>query len=237
MEATNLRYILTRAVMVILLIVAIIYGIGFLKKKQRKDAITDELKSLCSDSSFFRQFYAADAQRSLVKAVGLIAEANQLGMDPDGAIDVGLGVEKKYFVMEKEDQAPPLRHQIIRSCLRSNYENFRKLGYTQDFHTLQSLREGELPPVRNGPLAGSRAEVGTIIDAALSPGLDRVIANLEIRPVKEAATPMTDVEIAAAKRLASDLRTAGVIEETAEVRIIGALTARSAPESPEVPEE
>ena len=232
MEPQHIRYILTRAVTAILLIVAVLYGIGMLKKKQRKDAIISDLKSVCSDSSFFGQFHAEDARKTLVRGVGLIAEAKQLGLEPDKAIDGGLGIKEKYFAVDEDKTGPPIREGIIRSCLRSNYENFLKLGYTLDYHTLQGMKAGELPPVRTGPSAGSRAEIGTIIDAALSPGLDRVIANLEIRPHRKPDLPMTDVEIARAKQLAKNLSEAGVIEAAAAQRITESLTPKLPVETP-----
>lgn len=232
MEPQHIRYIITRAATAILLIVALLYGYGLLKKKQRTDVIIADLKSVCSDSSFFSQFHAEDAAKALVRGVGLIAEAKQLGMDPDKAIDGGLGIEEKIFAVETRDDGPPIRERIIRNSLRSNYENFLKLGYKPDFHTLEGMREGELPPVRTGPSAGSRAEIGAIIDPALSPGLDRVVANLEIRPPRKAGTRLTDVEIATAKRLASDLAEAGVIERAAAMRIAENLTPKEAEETP-----
>lgn len=230
MEPQNIRYILTRAVSAIVLIVAILYGVGLFKKKQRKDAIIADLKSVCSDSSFFRQFHTEDARKTLVRGVGLIAEAKQLGIDPDKVIDGGLGIKEKYFASDEDKNGVPIRESIIRSSLRANYENFLKLGYTPDFHTLQGMKDGELPPVRTGPSAGSRAEIGTIIDPKLSPGLDRVVANLEIRPPKKPGTPMSDVEIATAKQLAKNLSDAGVIETAAAARITESLT----PKPPEV---
>ena len=232
MEPQHIRYIITRAATAILLIVALLYGYGMLKKKQRKDAIVADLKSLCSDSSFFHQFHAEDAAKALVRGVGLIAEANQLGMEPDKAIDGGLGIAENIFAVETRDEGPPIRERIIRSSLRSNYENFLKLGYTADFHTLAGMREGELPPVRTGPSAGSRAEIGVIIDPAHSPGLDRVVANLEIRPPRQAGAALTDVEIATAKRLASDLAEAGVIERQAALGIAEKLTPKEPAEKP-----
>ena len=66
--------------------------------------------------------------------------------------------------------------------------------------------------------------MGTIIDPSLSPGIDKVMANLEIRPPKAKGLPMSDVEIAAAKQLAASLALAGVIEESAERRISDSLT-------------
>lgn len=224
MEAPSPSYILSRALFVIAAIVAVLYGMSYLKTHQRRAAITAELRSITSDSSFFQQFYAADAEKSLVRAVALMAEANQIGIDPDTAIDRGLGIKKKYFAMDGDRDEPPTKDKIIRHSLRSNFENFRKLGYTPDFHTLDSMKKGELPPIAAGPLSGTRPEVGTIIDPALSPGMERVIANLEIRPRREEKLPPSDVEIAAAKRLANDLADAGIIEESAKKRILEKLS-------------
>ena len=212
------RYILTRTIAVILVIVVALYIFGFIKKKQRINSVISELKSLSSESSFFRQFSAEDAERTLVRAVGLIAEAKKLGLDPEVTISRGLGVKEKYFNTD-DDHEPTSREQLIRFTLRSNYENFRKLGYIPDFHTLESLKKGDLPPVRTGALQGNRAEVGTIIDHALSPGLETIVANLEIRPLRNTNLPVTDVETAIAGKLANDLEEAGVIEETALKRI------------------
>lgn len=224
MDSTNIRYILTRAGAVILAIVMALYALGYMKKRNRQAALVAELKSLSSDSSFFHQFYAEDARKSLIRAVGVIAEANNLGLEPDKAINRGLGMEEKYFAIDEDKEAPPLRESLVRATLRANYENFRKLGYEADFHTLEMMRDGELPPVRTGPQAGTKAEVGTIIDPALSPGIDKVMANLEIRPPREKGVPMSDVEIAAAKQLAANLALAGVIEEAAGRRIGESLT-------------
>ncbi len=234
MEPQHIRYILSRAVTVIVLIVAILYGLSFHKKKQRKDAIIADMKSVCSDSSFFRQFHAQDARKTLIRGVALIAEAKQLGLDPDKVIDGGLGIEEKYFAMDEDKEEVPMKENIIRASLRSNYENFIKLGYTPDFRTLKIMKDGEIPPpVRTGFSAGSRAEIGTIIDPNLSPGIDCVIANLEIRPPKKPGTPMTDVEIASAKQLAKNLAQAQVIEKVAAERIIESLT----PKPPEDPDK
>lgn len=229
MEAPSPRYILTRAVFLIALVVAVLYGISFTKRKQRESGIIAELKSITSDSSYFQQFYAADAQRSLVRAIALMAEANQLGVSPDEAIDGGLGIERKYFTTDEDKNEPPPRHKIIRSSLRSNYENFRKLGYTADFQTLQGMKKGELPAIPKGPQSGQKPEIGPIIDPALSPGMERVIANLELRPARQEKAKASDVEIAAAKQLARDLFEAGLIEESARDRILDKLSPEAVP--------
>jgi len=229
MEAPSPRYILSRAVFLIAALIVVLYGISFFKRKQRESAIIAELKSITSDSSFFQQFYAADAQKSLVKAIALMSEANQLGLSPDEAIDGGLGIERKYFTTDEDKNEPPARDKIIRSSLRSNYENFRKLGYTADFHTLQGMKNGELPAIPSGPQSGQKPEIGTIIDPALSPGMERVIANLELRPARSEKSKPSDVEIAAAKQLARDLFEAGLIEESAKERILEKLSPDAKP--------
>ncbi|MEO5715058.1 MAG: hypothetical protein ABIT37_16385 [Luteolibacter sp.] len=229
MEAPSPRYILTRAVFLIAAVVVVLYGVSFIKRKQRQSAIVAELKSIASDSSFFQQFYAADAQKSLVKAIALMAEANQLGLSPDKSIDGGLGIERKYFTTDEEMKEPSAHDKIIRSSLRSNYENFGKLGYTADFHTLQGMKTGELPAIPSGPQSGQKPEIGTIIDPALSPGMERVIANLELRPARPENAKPSDVEVAAAKQLARDLYEAGIIEESARDRILEKLSPDAKP--------
>jgi hypothetical protein len=225
MESPSPRYILTRAIFLIAAIFAILSGFNFVKKKQRQTAIIAELKSISSDSSFFKQFYPVDAQKALVRAVALIAEANQLGIPPEKAIDRGLGIEEVFFDSNTNPYEPTPREKIIRSSLGSNYENFLKLGFKADFHTLGAMREGKLPVLPDGPLAGKNPMIANLIDPSISPGIDKVIANLEIRPPQTEAHVPTDIEIAAAKQLARDLADAKIIEEPARDRILEKLAA------------
>lgn len=224
MEAPSPRYILTRAAFIIALVVVVLYGISFFKRYQRQAGIVAELKLISSESSFFKQFNPEDARKSLVRAVALVAEAKELGQAPDTTIDRALGVEKKYFNTDGGRAEPPPRDKLIRQSLRSNYENFLKIGYKPDFHTLAAMKEGALPPIPSGTDAGKRAIIGSIIDPALSPGIDTVIANLEIRPPQLEDRARTDVETALAKQLARDLAYARVIEESVSERILGDLS-------------
>jgi len=219
MQAPAPAIIIKRALLVIALLVALLYGFGFIKKKQRVSELVNESQTLATDSSFFHQFYPEDARKTLIRAIGLIAAANELGMTPGTFIDRTLGIEKEFLSSTLERDEDP-RQILIRKTLASNYDNFRKLGYTADFHTLAEMREGKLPAIPSGPMAGRMAEVGTIIDPALSPGLEKVVANLRIRPPGEEGTPPNDVEIAAAKQLAEELTYAGIIETTSRDRII-----------------
>lgn len=220
MEAPSPRYILTRAAFIIALVVVVLYGISFFKRYQRHANIVAELKLISSDSSFFKQFYPEDARKSLIRAVALVAEANELGKAPDDTIDRALGVEKKYFNTDGDNAEPPPREKLIRQSLRSNYENFLKIGYKPDFHTLAAMKEGALPGLPSGPDTGKKAVIANIIDPALSPGIDTVIANLEIRPPQLENRARTDVEAALAKQLVRDLAYAQVIEESVSERIL-----------------
>ena len=224
MEAPSARYIITRALFLIAALAALLWGYGFIKKTQRKKAIISELNSITSDSSFFRQFYAEDARKTLVRAIGLIAEAETLGSPPDDTISRGLGIEEEFFENEMEKDEPSARERIIRTSLRSNFDNFTKLGYKSDFHTLDALRKGELPPIPAGPQSGRRPEIHELIPPQLSPGIEKVIANLEIRPPQQEPYKPTDIQTAAAKQLARDLAEAGVIEEPVRERILAGLS-------------
>ena len=224
MEALSPRYILTRATFLIAAAFVILYGISLTKKIQRKSAIFAELRSITSDSSYFHQFYAEDAQKSLVRAVALIAEANQLGTSPDKAIDRALGIDPAYFKpAEKPEEVQP-REKIIRTSLANNYQNFLKLGYQPDFQTLTTMKEGTLPQIPNGPEAGKKPVIATLIPQAASPGIEKVIANLEIRPPGRETNPLTDLQIAAAKELVNDMVEAHLIEESVQLRITQSLS-------------
>ncbi|HEX7262374.1 MAG TPA: hypothetical protein VF258_11215, partial [Luteolibacter sp.] len=83
MDAPSSRYIITRAIFLLAALFVILQGLNFVKKKQRQSAIIAELKSVASDSSYFQQFYAADAQKALVRGIALIVEANKLGIPPE----------------------------------------------------------------------------------------------------------------------------------------------------------
>jgi hypothetical protein len=224
MDAPSPRYIITRAAFLIGLLIVCLIGLKHFKKYQRKNAIFSDLQSITSDSSFFRQFSAEDAHKSLVRAIGLIAEADTLGVEPEVAINRGMGIEEKMFDADADRDDPPIREKIIRDCLRSNYENFIKLGYTADFQTLAALKDGEFPPISSGPQSGKKPEIANLIPPEISPGMEKVIANFEIRPPQTETRKPTDIELASAKNLANQLASARIIENDARDRIIKGLS-------------
>lgn len=229
METPSPAYILSRAAFVILLGVAVLFGVSFIKKKKRQEALFNELRSLTSDSKFFQQFYAEDARKSLIRALGIIAEAETTGVPIETSLDRAFGVTKDYFKNEFEERDIPAKERIIRVCLSTNRDNLVKLGYPNDFQTINALKSGELPAISGGPHAGEKPEVAMLIDPAISPGLEKVIANLEIRPPRPKNQKPTDIEVAAAKQLARDLAEAGVIEDAVKERIIAEITKSAAP--------
>ncbi len=227
MEMPSIRYILNRIVFYSVLLGTCYFGYKFVMKLRRQSAITSDLQSITSDSSFFHQFYAENARKSLVRAIGLIAEANTLGVAPDKAIDRGMGIKEEFFASNSDYDEPPVRQKIIRICLRGNYENFLKLGYTADIHTLNAMLKGNLPPIPSGPHSGHQVEIVTLIDSSISPGMEKVIANLEIRPPVDGKRKLTDIEIAAAKQLVRDLAAAQIIEDPVRDRILSALSGKA----------
>ena len=227
----SIRYILSRAVTVIALLVAALYGYGFIKKQQRKSAIVADLRQICGESSYFRQFSAEDAQKTLIRAIGLLAEANSLGMDTGAAIDGGLGIKSEWFENELKEDDTPAGQKIIRNSLRANYDNFIKLGYKPEFAIITPMKAGQLAAIPAGPFAGRKPVIKTLIPAAASPGIEKVLANLELSPPDSEGKPITDLQSAAAKQLARDLTDAGLIEDTVRDRIIAHLT------PPETPKE
>lgn len=216
----SIRYIITRAISVIALLVALIYGYGFFKKHQRKSAIIADLQTICGESSYFQQFSTEDAQKTLIRAIGLIAEADSLDMSPDDAIKGGLGQKREWFVNELDADDTPAAQQIIRSSLRANYDNFTKLGFKTDFNTIKAMKNGDFPLISTGAMAGRKPLIKTLIPTEASPGIEKVLANLELAPPGSEKIPLTDIQLAAAKKLARDLASAHLIEQPVRDHII-----------------
>jgi len=221
---TSIRYVITRTVSVLAVLIALIYGYGLFKKHERKSACIDELNKICGESSYFRQFSADDAHKTLIRAIGLLAEAEALGVSPDEAIKSALGMKREWFVEDQKEDEIPLAKQIIRASLRANFENFSKLGFKADGNTIRLMKAGELPAIPSGVMAGRKPIIKTLIPAQASPGIEKVLANLELAPPDAADRPLTDIQVAAAKQLARDLFSARIIEQPVRDKIIEHLT-------------
>ncbi|HSP41327.1 MAG TPA: hypothetical protein VLO11_00510 [Luteolibacter sp.] len=215
--------IILRTVTLVILLVALIYGYQHYVKKQRKAKVVAELSHICGESAFYRQFSADDARKTLIRAIGLLAEAESLGMGVDEAIKGGLGIETGWFDDKPDPDDMPISQKIVRDSLRSNYDNFIKLGYQPVFDVFYPMKEGDLVQIPEGPLAGRKPVIRTLIPEEASPGIEKVIANLELAPPGTDEAPMTDLQFAAAKQLTRNLVYARLIEEPVAERIIAYL--------------
>ena len=108
-------------------------------------------------------------------------------------------------------------------------DHLLKLGFTPHPRFLVPMRQGELPPIQSGPQSGRRPEIHTIIQPVLSPGLEKVVANLQFRPPGLSDHSLTDIQIASAKRLATELSQAGSNGDAVRTRVLEALSQREAP--------
>lgn len=225
METPSIRNIVVRAVYLIAALVILLFGFSFYKKTQRRTAVVSDLRALTSDSSYFHQFYPEDARKALVRAMGLLADGERLGLTPEDTIERALDLQKGVFDERDPKQDADPKTLLVLDSLQDNYANTMKLGYSADHQTVTTLKTGELPTIPSGPQAGRRPVIAPIIDPALSPGLDKVVANLSIRPPGQDGSKRSDVEIAAAKQLAGRFASAGVIEREVGERIHKALSA------------
>jgi hypothetical protein len=203
---------------VLLALLGLLALVGFKVHRHFRDRaeLAAELRSLASEGCFYRQFYPADAERALLRAMAVLREGELDGLAPDELLDRCLGLEVKRGQEAVDATADD---QLVRSTFLNNYENCRKLGIFQPRDATTRLREGDLPPIEKGPSRGSTPRVVRIIDPALAPGLDKVVANLEIRP-PDSAPVTSDVERNAARRLVRTLGEAGVLDALTVNRIL-----------------
>jgi hypothetical protein len=224
MASPNPITLLIRAGWVILLLIALLFASRLWKTHQRKSAIVAEMKAISSDSAYFQQFNAADARKTLLRAISLMHEAERLDLPHEDLIKRAFGIETGVFASDTTSEDLTSRQILIRDNLLLNFINFTKLGYPPDPRLLIDFGKGEIPPIPSGTFQGKRAVIRPIIDPALSPGLEKILPNLQLAPPDSTDAPPTDLEVARAKRLARDLGNAGVIEEPVMERIIAALS-------------
>jgi hypothetical protein len=98
------------------------------------------------------------------------------------------------------------------------------------FDFYHPMKEGDLVSIPEGPFAGQKPVIRTLIPEAASPGIEKVIANLELAPPGTGEAPLTDLQTAAAKQLARNLVYARLIEEPVADRIVEHLAPSRQPE-------
>jgi len=222
MHTPSTSDILRYAILLIIILIIGLFTMSLLRKRREHKALVDDMRSVISESSYYQQFYAADARRTLLRAMHLLHQAEQGGQNPSNFLNEVLGVSDGSWLDRTDSEGRPASRaaNLAEETLLTNYEHCRKLGLLDDNDALKDIAKGELPEISTGPASGERAEITTVIDPNLSPGIEKVVANLTIGPPRDKAQALGDVEIAAARRLARDLEHAGIIDSSALNRIL-----------------
>ena len=191
------------------------YGSKHYKKHARKEALVSEMRTAISDASFYRSLEAKDAHATFLKTIAMMDEAKALGLEPSAYLDLVFrhDPDAKGASLSSDYEDYPARERIARETLLRGYQHAQQFSLLRKPENRELLTGGELP--EGDPVA----VVANIIDPAVSPGMEKIVPNLELRPKKALGTAPTDLEVAAAKTLAEDLRAANVIEYEAEKRI------------------
>ena len=202
------------------LVIALLIGLVFVNKYYRqhvaKKEIVAELQSITTDSSFYRQFEASEAHATLLRSVALIQQANDLGLSQTELFDRVFQHDKMDDFGGTPSMDYPIKEKLARNTLTSAYESAKRLQML-DVAALRDLKDGRMPLTLEGTPV-----ILPLIDPELSPGLEKVLPNLEILPSDHASSDrhLTAIETAAARRLADDLASSGLIENTVAERIV-----------------
>jgi hypothetical protein len=184
------------------------------KTSSRKESLAAEMRTLVSEASFYRAVGEEDARATFLRGIAVLNDAKSLGLEPGDFFDLVFKAEEKEKdggLAEFEDY--PSREKLARETMTRGYQHATQLGLLAGPDEIEKLKEGKLPDV------SPKAQIIRVIDPAVSPGLEKVVPNLELRRADAAEAPPTDVEIAAARNLAADLYGAQIIDREAEQRI------------------
>ncbi len=202
----------------LLALVTVVLG-GYVMKhvrlKKKIDKLAAEMRTLVSDTSFYKAPTVDAAQSTLFKGIALMYDAKALGLEPSDYMNEVFPHEKKDKVgMDDEFEEHPAREKLARDTYQRGYQMAQQFNLLDSPEKVQALRDGRMPDVKPKPV------VACIIDPTLSPGMEKIVPNLDLRPAgTKLDAPPTDMEVAAAKGLCSDLYSARVIESDADSRI------------------
>ena len=142
-------------------------------------AVTADLESYALDLSHLidpkklATLSERGANPRVQKYVAWLAEAKQARLSPEK-----VAVRAVTLVGLKGRAASLTVEAMVR-----NLDIAERLGCL-DKAGIEEMRHGEAPTVRRGPYKGDRLSVDHIIPDAITPELDRVIANLELLPLR-----------------------------------------------------
>ena len=136
------------------------------------DTARTALVSLC-DAAKIATLEGDHAANPRVRKIAYWLEvARQSGRDPKAEMDA---------VMAQLGCGGTLKGELTAIAMARNRTIAERLGCL-DAEGMERLRRGASPTVKFGPYAGEKLTVDHIIPRAVSPSLDRVLANLELMP-------------------------------------------------------
>ncbi|MEK7949491.1 hypothetical protein [Luteolibacter soli] len=197
----------------VLALMTFVFFSRYHKREKLKDGIISDMRGLVSEASFYRALTEKDARTTYLRCIALLDDAKHLDMD---------STEVFNRVFEKKDKGKtlagnefddyPTREKLARETLTRAYQYAGQLDLLGP-EQVAGLRLGELPstPIRTAIIC--------VIDPSISPGLEKVVPNFELRPFDNKNATPTDTDIAAARNLASDLAGAQIIDRDTENKI------------------
>ncbi len=201
------------AIFLVIAVFAVGYGSKHYKKHARKEALVAEMRTAVSEASFYRSITEEGARGVLLSGVAKIEEAKTLGLEPSAYFDRVFKHESGKKIDGDEFHDYPAREKLARETLLRAHQHAIELGLLATPENRKSMAAGEMPEVEAKPV------IACIIDTTISPGIEKVVPNLELRPSAAKTGPRTDLEIAAGRNLAGDLYSAQIIDREAEARI------------------
>lgn len=201
------------AIFAILALVVFSFASKHYKNFKRKEALVAEMRTLVSEASFYRSLTEADARGVLLKGIAKVEEARSLGLEPSDYLDLVFKQDKSKDALADEFEDRPARQKLAQDTLLRAHQHAVQLKLLETPEARLDLADGKMPDVTPKPV------IAHTIDPTVSPGLEKVVPNLELVPGDKKKEAPTDLEIAAARNLAADLYSAQIIDREAEKRI------------------
>lgn len=198
----------------LLAFVTFIYVSRYHKRETRKDEIVADMHALVSEASFYRAMTEKDARTTFLRGIALLYDAKQLGMESSDVFNRVFDTkDKDKSSVSDEFNDYPSREKLARETLTRAYQHAGQLGLLAGPQEVAALRQGELPST------ATRSAIICVIDPAVAPGLEKVVANFELRPYDNKNATPNETDIAAARNLANDLVSSQIIDRETETKI------------------
>ncbi len=211
----RLADILRHTLVALILLTLALVGFKQYKRYSDKQRLVAGMRTDISDASFYRSLSAEETRRTFLRSIARIERAAKLGLEPPVFFDIVFDRKDHNKLALGDDTGYPTREKLVRTSLQRAHQHARQLGLLDRPEHLYDLEAGEIPPIESKPV------IGTLIDPALSPGLEKVVPNLELRAAPRGPDHKpTDLETAAARELIRDLSDANLIEAGAAQRLL-----------------